>query len=177
MSLYLDQLYFEWLYSQISSVKRKNPSHTYWKLFKILYTKEFVWIVPNDDNRVEDGKDLRYVFLGENNLNFRTIDQEWLNMGCSFLELLIILSKITAFLMSTDHEEWFWDILENIDLRQYNDRAYIPRNEVEDKLDKVIWRTYKPNGHGGLFPLKQAQRDQREVELWYQLNAYVGERA
>jgi len=58
----LDDLYLTWLYSQIGSIKLKQPSRTYWSLFRQLYTKEFVWIIPNDDNRIEDGRDLRFKF-------------------------------------------------------------------------------------------------------------------
>lgn len=174
MSANLDELYFEWLYGQISSVKLKNPSRTYWNLFRILFKKEFIWWVPNDDNRVEDGKDLRYEFL-EDAKESATVD--WLDLGCSMLELFIGLSRRLAFETNAEPAEWFWELLENLDLRQYNDRVIIPCDEVEAALDKVIWRTYKRNGSGGLFPLKRARQDQREVELWYQLGEYILERS
>lgn len=175
MSAYLDELYFEWLYSQICSVRLKNPTRTYWNLFKILFTKEFVWIIPNDDNRVEDGKDLRLEFLDAKEINCE--DDEWLNMGCSMLELLIGLSRRLAFETNAEPAEWFWDLLENLDLRQYNDRAHIPASKVDDILNTVIWRTYRRDGTGGLFPLQRAERDQRDIELWYQLSAYILERS
>lgn len=174
MSANLDELYFEWLYGQISSVKLKNPSRTYWNLFRILFKKEFIWWVPNDDNRVEDGKDLRYEFL-EDAKESATVD--WLDLGCSMLELFIGLSRRLAFETNAEPAEWFWELLENLDLRQYNDRVIVPCDEVEAALDKVIWRTYKRNGSGGLFPLKRARQDQREVELWYQLGEYILERS
>lgn len=174
MSAYLDELYFEWLYSQICSVRLTNPSRTYWKLFKILFTKEFVWFVPNDDNRLEDGKQLRYEFLEASGIDKE--DQDWLRQGCSFLELLIGLSRRLAFETSSDPIRWFWEMLENLGLNELNDRVHIPRDVVEEKLDRVIWRTYKFNGSGGLFPLQRARQDQRDVELWYQLSAYILER-
>jgi hypothetical protein len=37
----------------------------------------------------------------------------------------------------------------------------------------VIWRTYDRRGHGGLFPLQRSNRDQRRVEIWYQLSEYL----
>jgi len=170
----LDELYFEWLYSQVASVKLKQPSRTYWNLFRILFTHEFVWIEPNDDNRVEDGKDLRYEFLDEKAI--RCDDQAWLDEGCSMLELIIGLSRRAAFESSATQEEWFWEMLENLDLSKYNDRERIPEDEVRDILNRVIFRAYKRNGSGGLFPLHRAQRDLRYAELWYQLNAYILER-
>lgn len=174
MSAYLDELYFEWLYSQICSVKRKNPRRSYWKLFQVLYSKEFVWFVPNDDNRVEDGKDLRFAFLDVKELDCD--DDNWLSMGCSMLEMFMGLAERLAFETDGDPVEWFWEMLENLDLRKYDDTTHIPRDEVEEILDRVIWRTYKRNGEGGLFPLRRAREDQRYVELWYQLSAYIIER-
>lgn len=175
MSAHLDELYFEWLYSRICSVRTRDPRRTYWKLFKILFTKEFVWIIPNDDNRVEDGKDLRHEFLRDKGIEPE--DRDWLEMGCSMLELFIALSQRLAFQTSGDPAEWFWEILENLDLRGYNDRVHIPRTQIEEVLDRVIWRTYKYSGRGGMFPLSRPRKDQRDVELWYQLSAYILERS
>lgn len=177
MSAHLDELYFEWLYSQISSVKLKNPSRTYWKLLKILFTKEFVWIVPNDDNRIQDGKDLRIEFLSDKVIsNDPEYLKDWIEMGCSTLELLLALAKRLAFETNGEPAEWFWELIENLKLREYNDSCDIPQIKIETKLDRVIWRTYRSDGSGGLFPLKEPERDQRDVELWYQLSAYVLER-
>lgn len=176
MSAYLDELYFTWLYGQVCSVRLKNPSRTYWNIFRILFTKEFVWIVPNDDNRVWDGKDLRLEFLQEGQNAALAEDTDWLEQGCCMLEMFIALARRAAFETSTDPSEWFWELFENLNLRDYNDRAAIPEAQVNDILDRVIWRTYRRNGHGGLFPLEKAGKDQRDVELWYQLCAYILER-
>lgn len=174
MNKQLDELYFEWLYSQIGSVRLKNPSRTYWNLCHILFTKEFVWVVPNDDNRVEDGKNLRYEFLDEKGID--PVDKHWLDEGCSMFELFIVLARILAFETDTEPYEWFWELCENVNLRDFNDRADIPKEYVNDILDRIIWRQYRRNGKGGLFPLKKADKDQRYVELWYQICAYLLER-
>lgn len=177
MSAYLDELYFEWLYGQICVKKNRNPAASYWKLFEVLYKKQFVWIIANDDNRADDGKDLRYECLQANNLEPDDVDQDWLKLDCSFLELLIGMSRRLAFLTGSEPVEWFWEMLENLDLRKYNDMVHMPLRQVENILDQVIWRTYRRNGSGGLFPLNRPREDQRDVELWYQLNAYIEERA
>lgn len=177
MSAYLDELYFEWLYGQVCSVRLKNPARTYWHLFNILFRKEFFWLIPNDDNRVQDGKDLRYECLREKGIDPEDIDQDWLHLGCSMLEMFVAISRMAAFETGAEPSEWFWEILENLDLSQYNDKEHIPRERVEDILDRVIFRTYSRNGSGGLFPLKRARENQRDVELWYQLCAYILERS
>ena len=52
--------YYEWLISQIDIPNGKS----YNDLFEKMHNLEFVWTVPNDDNRVEDGLDLRIECLG-----------------------------------------------------------------------------------------------------------------
>lgn len=175
MTAFLDQQYFDWLYGQVCPVRLKNPSHTYRNLFHILYTTEFHWIVPNDDNRIQDGKDLRREFIEAEEL--KQNDHYWMNLGCSFLELLIGLSRRLEFQTDRYSTEWFWELLDNLGLRQYNDRAHLPLDEIKDILNRVIWRTYDYDGRGGLFPLDHAYEDQREVEIWYQLNSYILERS
>lgn len=175
MSPPLDDQYFTWLYGQIGPVKLKNPSRTYWSLIRQLYTKEFIWIIPNDDNRVEDGKGLRREFLEE--LEIDNVDPEWLGLGCSMLEMMIALSRWLSFEADGAPDVWFWHLIETLDLEQYTDKHYdeLAQRNIDAALDKVIWRLYSPDGRGGLFPLSNAMEDQREVELWYQLSAYLVE--
>lgn len=167
----LDELYFVWLYSQVGSVEATNPSKTYWGILRLLHSKEFLWIIPNDDNRAEDGKALRHEFINEEELD--NIDQDWLDLGCSMFELLIGLSRRLSFLEDGEPSNWFWRLIENLGLEEYNDNSIIPEGKVSDILDNVIYRTYRTNGRGGLFPLKRPNKDQRDVEIWYQLNAYL----
>lgn len=166
----IDELYFQWLYSQVGSENVRNRSKTYWELLRELHKKEFVWIVPNDDNRAEDGRDLRQEFLSETNIE---PEADWLRLGCSMLELLIGLSRRLAFGDDGEPRDWFWHLMDNLGLRIYNDARIRSLERIDEILDRVIWRTYEPDGTGGLFPLKQPAQDQREVELWYQLSAYL----
>jgi len=171
MSKPLDELYFVWLYSQVGDPNLKNPSRTYWRMLRQLYVKEFVWIIPNDDNRIEDGKDLRYEFVDEKEL--KNVDSMWMQLGCSVLELLVALSRRLSFEAEGPPQDWFWHLIENLGLQGYNDRKRYREEEIDDILDRVIWRTYEFDGRGGLFPLSEPKQDQKYVELWYQLSAYV----
>jgi hypothetical protein len=178
----LDELYFQWLYSQVGDPRIKNPNRTYWKLLLQLYKKEFIWFVPNDDNRIEDGKDLRYEFVDAAEL--QDVDLDWVRLGCSMLELLIGLSRRLAFEAEGEPRDWFWHLIENLglilitDKRMQNEDFARGYNDLIDLvLDRVIYRTYGPDGNGGLFPLRHTQNDQRKVELWYQLSEYVLERS
>ena len=178
MSEPLDEVYLRWLYSQVGNVKLKNPARTHWALLKQLYTKEFVWIIPNDDNRLEDGRDLRHEFLREAHLPDQ-VDPNWMEMGCSMLEMLIALAQRLEFETDIPVGEWFWKMLYNLNLSDLTDEAGLlgdySEQDVDEILDEVSWRTYDPDGRGGLFPLEFAEEDQREVEIWYQQSAYVNE--
>jgi hypothetical protein len=167
----LDELYLQWLYSNVLPVSLKNPSRTYWALLRQLYCKEFVWFIPNDDNRVEDGRDLRAEFFRES--GEAEFDPGWSDLGCSMLEMLIALSRRLSFDVEGEPSDWFWHLLENLELRECNDRSKYSPKDVDEILDRVIWRNYNYNGQGGLFPLTVAVEDQRKVEIWYQLSAYL----
>lgn len=168
-----DDRYFEWLYGLIGAVRNRNPQRSYWGLARQLFTKEFVWFVPNDDNRVEDGKELRQEFLDDEGTD--EVDPEWLHLGCSMLEMLIALSRRASFESDKAPVDWFGIFLNNLELDRYNDALYNESyaEEIDEILDTVIFRNYLPNGQGGLFPLQYPEQDQRKVELWYQLSAYL----
>jgi hypothetical protein len=89
-----DELYLHWLYGQFGSVNVQSKSRTYWGLARLLYKKEFVWLVPNDDNRRDDGKDLRWEFMNDTG---EEPGDEWLSLECSMLEMLIGLSRRLSF--------------------------------------------------------------------------------
>jgi hypothetical protein len=167
----LDESYFQWLYGQVADPEESKPSRTHWGLLKQLYTKEFAWFVPNDDNRAEDGKALRAEFIEESDIPY--VDESWLTLGCSMLELLIGLSRRLTFQAEGEPRDWFWRLIKNAGLHVHSDRQKFPRVDVDQKLDGIIWRKYEYNGHGGLFPLSYSYADQTEVELWYQLQAYL----
>lgn len=166
-----DDAYLRWLYQQVARVSLRNPSRTYWSLLKQLYTTEFVWLVPNDDNRVEDGRDLRVEFLEQT--DFPQVSDEWLGMGCSMLEMLIALSRRLSFESEGEPRAWFWHMLRNIGLDTLTDDSPDFHETVDDVLMTVIWRTYQKDGRGGLFPLGNATEDQTKIELWYQISAYL----
>lgn len=175
----LDDLYFEWLYKQVGVVRNRNPSKSHWSLTKQLYSKRFTWFVRNDGNRAEDGKDLRAEFIDQ--CDIQDVDYDWLTLDCSVLEVLIALSRRVAF-ESMDARmhpaEWFWTLMENIDLRKYTDNHYDRSAliKIDEALDRVLERTYRRNGDGGLFPLRNEHDDQRRIELWYQMSSYLLER-
>jgi hypothetical protein len=162
--------YFEWLTLQVGdeSVTNIHP------LCTIMHQKEFVWFVANDDNRLQDGLDLRLEFLYE--FYDPTMMHALRLAHVSFLEVLIGLSHRLDFQRSGGADIWAWVLLEHLGLDKYRGRMTTQkREEIEEILDRVIWRTYEPDGSGGFFPLAWPEQDQRKVEIWYQMMAWIGE--
>lgn len=162
--------YFHWLIPQIDSRERRRATHN--DVLMLLHTKEFVWTVPNDDNRVQDGRDLRPEFLREHRAPSIIV----LDEPVTVLEVLIALSRRLAFAAGGAAEGWAWQLMINLDLARMNDpltRRKVDR--TDEILEALIWRTYNPDGSGGFFPLSWPEEDQTKVELWYQMSAYVNE--
>lgn len=169
----LDDRYFDWLVDQVVNVKTKTRARTHTSLFRQLHKTIFVAFIPHDENRIADARDMKYEFLAAHEEEQGDLD--WMRSPCSMLEIMLVLSRQLAFEMDDPVDVWFWHLLDEIGLEQYNDRDYDMRVEehVAEILDCVVWRNYEPSGKGGFFPLQHPERDQRKVELWYQLNAYL----
>jgi hypothetical protein len=170
----LDEQYFVWLYGQVAPLSERRPSKTYWDLLRQLYKTEFVWLIADDHNRAEDGKALRQEFIHVQNVP--NADNDWNDIGCCVLELLIGLGRRVSFQLGGDSAAWFWTIIENLGLDECSDITNYDQDSVDSALHHFMYREYSYNGTGGAFPLLRANEDQRHVEMWYQLNAYVLER-
>src|SRR3954469_19084960 len=169
--------YLSWLEAQLRD-ESGNLDKTYWDLLNLMFEKKFIWLVPMDDNRIQDGRDLRVEFTTSSVPRFRKDSTAvLLEMApISFLEVLIALSRKLAFTAGGTAPGWAWQLLNNLELhRMYDPLTPQKRNRAEEILDTVIQRKYLPNGEGGFFPLAWPEEDMTQVELWYQLNDYVSE--
>lgn len=172
----LDERYFKWLYRQVASTRITNPERTYWSLLRELHSVEFTWFIPNDDNRVEDGKELRIEFYNGTGIDY---DHDWDILGCSILEMMVALSRRLSFNGGGVASEWFWTMINNLGLSGFNDHvmdtgSYFTR--VRRVCKNLVNRTYNYQGKGGLFPLMEAPSDQSQTEIWEQMNNYLSER-
>jgi hypothetical protein len=166
--------YLRWLASQTRD-EQDGRGKEYWDLLSIMFEKEFVEdrLVPNDDNRLADGLELRKEFCYAQHIRVDGLRR----LGpCSFLEVLVGLSRRLAFAASGTAPGWAWQLMCNLELDKMSDpltRRKVQR--VDEILDRVIWRTYAPDGSGGFFPLAWPDEDQTQKELWYQMAAYIDE--
>lgn len=166
----IDERYLAWLYSKVE-LPGMPP---FWKLLDQLFKTPFLWSVPNDDNRASDGLDLRTKFMFHHRMH--ELPEDWASLDCSMLEMLIALSERMSFNIDIDMPECFWHILGNLGLGDSTDDDPIDSETIEDILDRVNGRAYDYNGSGGLFPIQEPLRDQREVEILYQMYRYIQER-
>lgn len=163
----IDDEYFKWLCSKV--LERRG--RIYHSLLKILHSREFAWIVPADSHRAADGEALRIDFRRETGTE---LEEEWLSLPPSVLEVLIAFANRAAFQTDDTVQHWFWIFMDNLHLDSF--RQVDNAEAVQEILDKFIWRTYDSKGfNGGLFPLNGTKNDQREVEIWYQFCEYVQE--
>lgn len=168
----LDSRYLDWLYSQLAPVRNRNPAHSYWHLVETIFRIEFLWSVPNDDNRIEDGLELRGEFLTAIK---EEGDEQFLTIGCSVLEMFVALCRRAEFESTHDVYWWFRRILDNLNLGPFVDDQFDDqvRMVIQDAFQVVINRSYRHDGVGGMFPLRGTDQDQRELELWYQMSSYI----
>lgn len=166
----LENAYFNWLVAKVNRVEHPTPSLTYWNLLRQLHSTEYVWLISGDDNRAEDGVELREEFLIESGYPY---SGEWEGMGCSVLEMLIAFARRAKFNARKTLHYWFWRFLKNLGLDEANDASNFPPEEIDAILSNFVWRTYKSDGTGGLFPMRNPPMDQREVEVWYQFCEYL----
>lgn len=170
----LDEQYFDWLCEKVGRYDPENPDTSYFQVAELLFKTPFDDSVPNDFNRGLDGKDLRQEFLTERHL---TANKEWLELDCSIFEMLAGLARRVSFHTDWEPARAFLLFLTNLGLSDYTDTRYHRHSEqrVKRVLRTLNNRTYDYNGLGGLFPLKNPLSDQRGVEIWYQMSAYLME--
>jgi hypothetical protein len=175
MTKITDHAYFTWLISQIQIYGNR----TYNEMLERLHSIEFVWFVPNDDNRLHDALNLRSEYF--DGTQGREIDDIMklpimTNRGATFLEVLVALSRRVAFLAGGEAEHWAWHLMENLGLTKLSDPLTVRKIQaVNDICETVIWRTYERTGDGGFFPLNVPLEDQTKIEIWQQMDRYVAE--
>ena len=172
-----DRQYFNWLYSQIYPVNGETPLK-YLVVCEMMNDTEFKIIVPRDENRAADGVQLRSVFV--KSIECKPLDEaELLFPNASIFEVLVALAMKAERLIEISPHYMFTIFIENLGLTScYDDSTIIGiRNKINSSLRKFNNRSYTSRGKGGLFPLTyEPEDDQRDVELWYQMGAYMTEK-
>jgi hypothetical protein len=167
-SPFQDGDYFAWLCDRVAIPRDAGSYET---TLTIMFSHEFVWIIGNDENRIADGRDIRLEYNMDNGF-VHDIHTAPVN----FLEVLIGLSERVAFLVDQEPVDWAWNLMKNLKLGGFHDPLSGKEiRKVMNILESVIWRRYGPDGSGGFFPLRDPKNDQRVVEIWDQMSAYIEE--
>lgn len=167
--------YFEWLCDLIN-VKRFSKQVTYRKLLMHLHNIEFTWFVPHDDNRADDGIQLRRNYaLDQNDITL----SDYIHGPCSVLEMMVALANRCEVTIMDDTQmgnrtgQWFWGMIHNLGLTPMKDSNF-DREFVDDVIGRFLNREYDADGRGGLFTVRNCPHDLRTVEIWCQLSWYLG---
>ncbi len=167
--------YFDWLKTLVEYFDMPFPHD---QLLRRLYQNIFIPVISRDQNRADDGIALRdeapKLLVPEETINA-------INSPCSFLEFLIGLARRMNYIYARPEEDrtqdCFWTLLRNLGLDGLNDERYSYLGVADEMVDAAVGRvnerTFEPNGYGGLFPLEHPRMNQRNVEIWYQMNQYM----
>lgn len=173
----LNDDYFDWLCSFVSDNKHVGY-FSYRKLLEHLHETTFRVVIPRDQNRAEDGMDLRYRFALERGESSIDVILEALDGPCTVLELMIALAICCEETYMDNPNigdrtgQWFWTMVKNLGIGHMHDQQYIER-DVTIALERFMRREYDPDGKGGLFRIRYCDRDLRDVEIWHQLCWYL----
>ena len=70
--------------------------------------------------------------------------------------------------------QWFWRMISNLGLSGMRDNNF-DKGKVDYAITRFLDHKYEPDGTGGLFIVRNCDRDLRKVEIWYQLCYYLNE--
>ena len=155
--------YYLWLYELVNDGEHDT-------LIRYLYEHPYTWQFTLDENRSAGGINMRNRYANENGILPRDVGEG----PCSILEMLIALSERMVELLTCDIYTWFWQMLDNLGLTQFDDSNFDERG-VSYILSVWLNRSYNSKGEGSLFPLKDYSGDCRNLDTWGQMNAWIAE--
>ena len=167
--------YFNWLCDLVCKNKFSDTV-SYRKLLMYLHDKEFTYAIKKDKSRAADGLNLRYRFsLGGYDYGYIS---ECLDGPCSILEMMVALAVRCEETIMDDPQigdrtsQWFWGMITNLGFGYMNDKRF-DENIADEIIDKFLNREYSPDGHGGLFVIRNCNEDLRVIEIWTQMCHYL----
>lgn len=172
---HVEERYFAWLCQHLGIGWDNEPPTTLVVVAQKLHEIPFAWMpyLPMDANRAEDGLELRRTFGREEGLNFS--ESSFWDVGASVLEVFAALADRASLQNNWPVEEWFLRFLENLGIINRLSIAGTRTFDLylQNTIQTWMLRQYEPNGVGGLFPLQNPYYDQRTVEIWSQMGAYI----
>lgn len=173
----VDDPYFKWLCEDLSLHNNKE----YWSLLYQLYCKSFYYINNADAKLVDDTLMLRGIYESA----WKVVIPE--DRDVNVLEVLRYLSmRMSCMIADYSDKEWFWIFMSNLGFEKFDDYNYgmlDASDAVAYRLAVWLTRDFKPNGHGGIFPLSLIRffldnkqfinEDQTKLSIYEQAIAYA----
>lgn len=160
-----DELYFEWLRDQSTP---SDTISTYDAVLRRLYNTRYVPLETLDDNRAEDGKELREEWHDLYNDYASEIDDTWFEEDCSILEMFVALSRRCEFQTThTSAQHWVSIFLMNLDILISDFEFEINQDYIDSTIDDFT------NGVQTIFPTNVPNGSSKQ--LWYQMMDYIEE--
>lgn len=146
-------------------------------VLEVLHNTEFTYVLNRDGNRFDDGMELRNDY--EIPCSCRKYIDEFMNRPCSVLEMLMALAirvdnEIIGDPAEEHPERFFMEMIENLGLLRYRNYKF-KMNEVTKIIQLWMHRRFHKDGVGSPFPVKYSRIDQRDFEIWDQMNTYISE--
>jgi hypothetical protein len=176
----LNDKYFKWLLGILGF--KEFTSCRYISMLSYLYSVDFKLtdpIVGHDDNRLNDGFELRADYSN----SFTDPD-----LPDIFGEPVSVLEVLVAFARRIDDDimydgtlhasKWFFIMIDNLGMTNFtDDRLGIDWtiDDVEQIINIWMSRQFDFDGTGSIFPVKTTTFDQRNVEMWYQMQEWFNE--
>lgn len=171
--------YFDWMCKKVGV--GGTDGRPYILLLRELHNIRFITrnMHPMDINRMYDGLELRRQFMKK----YGEVGTSTNRGSCTMLEFLVALAGKMSFLMGSEAEEskrpdYFLQLIRNLRLLKLtDDRFDILHGDfhVDDAAHRIMNRLYSADGDGGLFPLRKPTVDQRTIEIWAQMHAWLSE--
>ena len=166
----MQDLYFDWMVDKVSNRVKKRR---YSRLFHILHSRPFEYVLALDANRESDGIDLRYVFAYENDLDQAAVAKELDDKPCSFLEMLIAMSiRMDGMIFDEDPGLWFWDMMDSMGLSQWTNKEiekdWFAEDDILLRIQRCMERDFDTNtGEGSPFTLEDNHgQNLCAIEFW-----------
>lgn len=175
----LTEQYYDWLYKIVCG-EWEPRNLSFHSLLMFLYNRDYIPACEMDECRASDGVNLRYRFATENDIPYVQIDAALHDVPCNMLEMLVALAlRIEEHIMEDSSAgnrvgQWFWNMVVSLGMAAMDDNRF-NADRAEYIIERFERREYQANGAGGLFTLNHPTEDMRQIDIWYQLMAYLNE--
>jgi len=150
-------------------------------VLRVLHDIPFVWLIHSDDNRAGDALAYRQSeFL--DTIDTRQMDKlalgQWAMSSPSVLEVMIAIAHRWSFYFGGPSVAfYFGHMFNNMGLAPFTGHLLTGREQgiIRRMVDVWLMRQFDENGIGSPFPLNAPHTDQRNVDMWAQMNAYSAE--